>query len=589
MNTQIKICGVSNPEMAIAIAMKGVNYIGIIFHEKSKRRVDITLGKAIADSTKRGGAIPVAVFGEHSGLKMQEICDATGIKVAQLHGNLSRAEHHMLSNGIQKIFVVHVDKMGNITNIDDSIQSIDTERDAILFDNIDKNSELIVITPSIINIAKKFKTFIAGGINKNNISNILEQCQPYAIDLCSGVESSEGEKSLELVKEILSETSRYGRYGGTYMPESLMAAITKLASAFHQIKNDPQFRDEFDNLLKQYAGRPTPLTEVVQFQQLCKGPRLFLKREDLLHTGAHKINNALGQCLVAKKMGKVRIIAETGAGQHGVATATACARLNLDCVIYMGAVDIVRQAPNVDKMRLLGAKVIAVEEGSKTLKDAVNAALRDYASSFHNTHYCLGSALGPHPYPEMVAYFQSVIGQETHEQCQKMFGKLPDLVIACVGGGSNAIGIFSAFLDQEVRLVAVEAGGTGLQHAARFQGGSPGILHGCMSYLLQDKNGQVLNTHSISAGLDYPLIGPQHAHLYETNRVEYTSCTDDEALHAFKALSQSEGIIPALESAHALAYYLREAPTLDPNSIVIINLSGRGDKDLAQLTAGGLL
>lgn len=584
MNTQIKICGVTDPEMAKKIALAGVNYIGIIFHEASKRRVDIPLGKAIADSAKASGAIPVAVFGEHPGIMMQEICNATGINVAQLHGKLSRTEHHTLSHDIQRMFVIHVDKKGQIKDdLDDCIQSLDPKRDAILFDNHHKNSAHIVITPIIINIVKKFKTFVAGGIDKHNVRTLIDQCNPYAIDLCSGVENSDGEKSLEMIQEIIRETQRYGCYGGTYMPELLMAPISQLASDFHLIKNDPQFREEFDTLLKQYAGRPTPLTEVVQFRQIAKGPRLFLKREDLLHTGAHKINNALGQCLLAKKMGKNRIIAETGAGQHGVATATACARLGLNCVIYMGSVDIIRQASNVDKMRLLGAKVIAVEEGSKTLKEAVNAALRDYAGSFENTHYCLGSALGPYPYPQMVAYFQAIIGQETQEQCQAMFGKLPDLIIACIGGGSNAIGIFSAFLDKEVQLVGVEAGGTGSLHAARFQGGSPGILHGCKSYLLQDANGQVMNTHSISAGLDYPMIGPQHAQLYESHRVEYTSITDEEALHAFKTLSLSEGIIPALESAHALAYYIKIAPKLNPDSIVIVNLSGRGDKDIAQL------
>lgn len=590
MNTQVKICGITDPKIAKTIAMKGVNYIGIIFHEESKRKVDIALGKAIADSAKGGGAIPVAVFGEHSGIMMQEICNATGISVVQLHGKLSQAEHHTLTKDIQKIFVFKVDQKGNINdNIDERIQMMDPEQDSVLFDNLEKNSIPILLTPKIIRIARKYKTFIAGGINKSNIRSLIDQCQPYAIDLCSGVENSRGEKKLEMINEILNETARYGRYGGRYMPESLMAPLTQLASEFHHIKNDPQFQNEFNSLLKEYGGRPTPLTEVKRFQLFAKGPRIFLKREDLLHTGAHKINNALGQCLLAKKMGKVRVIAETGAGQHGVATATACARLGLECIVYMVAIDLIRQAPNVDKMRLLGANVIAVEDGSKTLKEAVNAALRDYASSFQNTHYCLGSALGPHPYPEMVAYFQSVIGQETQEQCHTIFGKSPDLIIACIGGGSNAIGIFSAFLKQDVQLVGVEAGGTGLQHAARFQGGSPGILHGCMSYLLQDENGQVQNTHSISAGLDYPMIGPQHAHLYETKRVKYNLCTDDEALHAFKILSQTEGIIPALESAHALAYYLREAPKMHPDSIVIVNLSGRGDKDITQLARRELL
>ena len=387
--------------------------------------------------------------------------------------------------------------------------------------------------------------------------------------------------------------TQYGKFGGIYLPESLMAQIQELADCFEAFKQDDSFNIEFRELLEMYAGRSTPLTEAKNLRKVFHGPRLFLKREDLLHTGAHKINNALGQCLLAKRMNKKRIIAETGAGQHGVATATACARLGLECVIYMGQKDIERQLPNVEKIKLLGANVIPVNTGSRTLKDAVNAALRDYATNFETTHYCLGSALGPYPYPQMVEYFQSVIGKETARQCREIIGRNPDLIIACVGGGSNAIGIFSAFLDDpKVKLVGVEAGGFGDklgQHAARFKGGEPGVLHGCYSYLLQTKEGQVMPTHSISAGLDYPMIGPQHAALYESKRVEYTSIKDVEAVTAFKCLSKTEGIIPALESAHALGFYIREVNNLDPESIVVINLSGRGDKDLPQLLCKGLI
>lgn len=386
---------------------------------------------------------------------------------------------------------------------------------------------------------------------------------------------------------------RFGEFGGLYMPESLMAAMHHLANTFEKIRNDKAFVHDYAECLKNYAGRPTPLTEVLSFRKTANGPRLFLKREDLLHTGAHKINNSLGQCLLAKKMNKTRVIAETGAGQHGVATATACAYLNLECVIYMGEIDVIRQRPNVEKMKLLGATVITVDSGSKTLKDAVNEALRAYAESFETTHYCLGSALGPYPYPEMVAYFQSVIGKETKDQCHKIIGRNPDHIIACVGGGSNAIGIFSAFLDDEkVNLIGVEAGGHGSklgEHAARFSGGSPGILHGCYSYLLQSPEGQVAETHSISAGLDYPMVGPQHAQLYTNKRVMYTSVTDTEALHAFKLLSKTEGIIPALESSHALAYYIKMSKKVKSDSCVIVNLSGRGDKDLPDLIARKLV
>ncbi len=377
-------------------------------------------------------------------------------------------------------------------------------------------------------------------------------------------------------------------FGGTYLPEILMAPIQALKDSWERFGSDPAFLEEFLQHLKDYAGRETPVTEVTRFAKAINGPRIFLKREDLLHTGAHKLNNALGQCLLAKKMGKTRIIAETGAGQHGVAVATACAYLDLKCVVYMGQLDIERQAPNVSKMRLLGAEVIPVDKGTQTLKDAVNEALRDYSFSSDDSHYCLGSALGPEPYPEMVAAFQSVIGTEAAAQMQAKIGRAPDLIVACVGGGSNAIGIFSAFIDNPaVKLIGVEAGGTGDKHAARFKSGRPGVLHGCYTYLLQDAEGQILPTHSISAGLDYPAVGPQHSTLYTSGRAEYCSASDEEALAAFKLLSQTEGIIPALESSHALAYVMKIASQLPKDQVILINLSGRGDKDLPQLFARG--
>jgi tryptophan synthase beta subunit len=380
---------------------------------------------------------------------------------------------------------------------------------------------------------------------------------------------------------------QYGSFGGAFVSELLVAPLQELKSFWKEKRGE--LLEELAPLLKNYAGRPTALTEVKNFSKAIDGPRIFLKREDLLHTGAHKLNNALGQCLLAKKMGKTRIIAETGAGQHGVATATACAFLGLPCVIYMGSVDMKRQEPNVRKMKLLGAEVHEVKTGSQTLKDAVNSALRDWASSHEATHYCLGSALGPDPFPEMVATFQSVIGKEAKEQCPEK----PDLVVACVGGGSNAIGIFSAFLDDErVALVGVEAGGEGKgrgEHAARFEGGSLGVLHGCYTYVLQDEEGQIETTHSISAGLDYPAVGPQHAFLFESGRVQYTSVTDEEALEAFKILTKTEGIIPALESSHALGYVVAIAKTFPKEKKILINLSGRGDKDLPQLFERGHL
>lgn len=379
---------------------------------------------------------------------------------------------------------------------------------------------------------------------------------------------------------------RYGEYGGMFIPELLIAPIKELTQAWNIAKADKTFIELFQQKLANYAGRPTPLTEVAGFSAFINGPRIFLKREDLLHTGAHKLNNALGQCLLAKRMGKKFIIAETGAGQHGVATAAACAHLNMPCKIYMGRTDMERQAPNVARMKLMGAEVIPVDHGTATLKDAVNEALRDWSASYEDTHYCLGSALGPHPFPEMVAFFQSVIGSECRSQCKNM-NISPDMVIACVGGGSNAIGIFSGFLEnQQVALIGVEAGGHGMQlgeHAARFRALSKGVLHGCYTYILQNADGQIATTGSISAGLDYPAIGPQHAYLFDEHRAEYVAASDDEAVNALKILAKTEGIICALESAHALAYLVKIAPSLNKDKIIIVNLSGRGDKDLPQL------
>lgn len=378
----------------------------------------------------------------------------------------------------------------------------------------------------------------------------------------------------------------FGEFGGQFIPEILVDPVAEINQLFAEVMSDDKFSRELLSALREYAGRPTPLTYAERLSDYLGNVDIYLKREDLLHTGAHKLNNALGQCLFAKKLGKKRIIAETGAGQHGVATATACARLGLECVIYMGAVDMLRQAPNVQRMKLLGAKVIGVTTGTQTLKDAVNAALRDWAASFEQTHYCLGSALGPAPFPEMVATFQSIIGQETYEQALHAFGVLPDVIVACVGGGSNAIGIFAEFIPyKDVALIGVEAGGRGAlpgEHAARFFDKQIGVLHGVRSYVLQDEDGQISETHSISAGLDYPSIAPQHAFLQDSGRAEYSSANDDEALAAMQTLARLEGIIPALESSHALAYVMREKEQLQGQKVVI-NLSGRGDKDLGQI------
>jgi tryptophan synthase beta chain len=379
----------------------------------------------------------------------------------------------------------------------------------------------------------------------------------------------------------------YGRFGGSYVPEILVGALKDLEKEYARLSKDPDFRDELDHLLSTYAGRPTPLYFARRLSETVGGAMIYLKREDLAHTGSHKINNALGQALLAKRRGKPRVIAETGAGQHGVATATACALLGLKCEVYMGEVDTMRQRLNCFRMHLLGAKVNTVRTGSRTLKDAINEALRDYASSSDTTHYLIGSVVGPHPYPQLVRDFQSVIGEEAREQILAETGRLPDALVACVGGGSNSIGLFHPFLeDAEVRMYGVEAGGKGLstgKHSASVAAGSEGVLHGSRTMVLQNSDGQIDETHSIAAGLDYPAVGPEHAFLSEAGRAEYSAVDDREALSAFHVLSETEGIIPALESAHAIAFAVKLAKTMPRQAMIIVGLSGRGDKDVGQV------
>jgi tryptophan synthase beta chain len=386
--------------------------------------------------------------------------------------------------------------------------------------------------------------------------------------------------------KIPDNKGHFGQYGGRFVPETLMPALIELEAAYSRYKKDKSFKKELAALSKDYVGRPTSLYFAKNLTKQIGGAKIYLKREDLCHTGAHKINNALAQSLLAKRMGKKRVIAETGAGQHGVATATGAALTGLKCDIYMGSKDIKRQSLNVFRMRLLGAKVIDVPIGSKTLKDAINEALRDWTTNVEDTHYVLGTAFGPHPYPAMVRDFQSVIGREARRQILKAEGKLPDCLIACVGGGSNSIGLFHPFLKDRIRMIGVEAGGHGVRsgkHAARFAGGSLGVFQGCKSYLLQDRDGNVLETHSVSAGLDYASIGPEHCYLKDLKRIKYTYANDKEALKAFELLSRTEGIIPALESAHAVAEAVKVASKMSKRSVIIVNLSGRGDKDVEQV------
>jgi tryptophan synthase beta chain len=388
------------------------------------------------------------------------------------------------------------------------------------------------------------------------------------------------------VLQVPDSHGHFGPYGGMFVPETLMSALNDLTAEYERAKIDPAFQSELAELLHDFAGRPTPLYFAARLTKNLGGAKIYLKREDLLHTGAHKINNALGQILLARRMGKTRIIAETGAGQHGVATATVAARFGYECVIYMGSVDMERQALNVARMRFLGAKVVAVTAGQATLKEAINEAMRDWVTNVRTTHYILGSALGSHPYPMMVRDFHRVIGLEAREQIQEREGRLPDVLIACVGGGSNAIGLFHPFLDDKtVRMIGVEAGGEGIRtgkHAARFQGGRLGVLQGTKTFILANEDGQIELTHSVSAGLDYAAIGPEHSYLRDQKRIEYVYATDDEALAAFRTLAETEGIIPALETAHAVAHVIKIAPSLRPDKLIIVNCSGRGDKDVSQ-------
>jgi tryptophan synthase beta chain len=393
----------------------------------------------------------------------------------------------------------------------------------------------------------------------------------------------------KILGSLPDDRGHFGPYGGLFVAETLMEPLQELADAYRRFLQDTEFRKELDEDLANYVGRPSPLYFAQRWSRELGGARIYLKREDLNHTGAHKVNNTVGQALLAKRMGKTRIIAETGAGQHGVATATVAARLGLECVVYMGSVDIARQEANVYRMRLLGAEVRSVESGSKTLKDALNEAMRDWVTNVDNTFYIIGTVAGPHPYPAMVRDFQAVIGREAREQIQRQAGRLPDALVACVGGGSNAIGLFYPFLDdQEVAIYGVEAAGDGLEsghHAAPLCAGKPGVLHGNRTYLMEDGDGQIIETHSISAGLDYPGVGPEHAWLKDSGRATYTAITDQEALVAFHQLTRTEGIIPALESSHALAYAAKLAPTMGPDQIILVNLSGRGDKDMHTVAA----
>lgn len=568
----IKICGLTNADTAYQTALAGADLIGLLFSDCSPRKISLEMAVEISQKARLGGAEIVGVFVDETYEEILHIINTLNLKYVQLHGEKVYDYGYKLAKDIHIIYLANNQPLPNYLSV---------QRDFLLFDKT-------------IPTATNFRFLLAGNLSSANVKDMINNYAIDGIDVSSSLESSLAIKDINKIRQFISlaRPERYGRFGGRFIAELLVAPLKQLEDGYKQWLDNLELQKIYQDILINTLGRPTPITEIKKFvsaiaKNVTSCPRIFLKREDLVHTGAHKINNAVGQCLLAKYMGKTRIIAETGAGQHGVATATACAMLGLSCTIYMGSVDIKRQAVNVDKMKLLGAKVVAVTSGSQTLKDAVNEALRDWAATFDYSHYCLGSALGPYPFPKIVADLQSVIGREAHKQMQDVYHLPPTHVIACIGGGSNAIGIFNQFIaDETVKLIGVEAGGRGSglgNNAARFGDGSIGVLHGSKTYVLQDNNYQVSNTYSISAGLDYPAVGPQHAYLHTIGRVEYTSVTDEQAVSAFKLLTATEGIIPALESSHALAYVVKHIDNFSAKDVLLINLSGRGEKDLAQL------
>lgn len=588
--TKIKVCGIANAKDALHISRLGIDYLGFIINvQNSPRSLTIKELKLITDKIKRVKTVGVFVDEEIDFVK--KTIKKCGLDVVQLHGN----ESVEYCEGLKS--VVEVWKAVIIKNKDD-LEKVTKYRkvvDKILFDSgkgSGKQIDFGLLQGRKIDI-------LAGGLGINNITESIKKLRPEIIDLNSCVEVEPGKKDINLIKEIISmnkiftttkydadEDGYFGKYGGQYVPELLSVPLKELEQAYNKAKTDPQFGKELMDLYKNYSGRPTPLSFAANLTKQLGGAKIYLKNEGLNITGAHKINHCLGQALLARRMGKTRLIAETGAGQHGLATATVAAKFNMDCTVFMGEVDYFRQRPNVFWMEQLGAEVIPVKYGAKRLKDAVMAAIQDWISSYKDSYYLLGSALGPHPYPSIVRDLQNIVGVEVEKQLQQAEESLPDYLIACVGGGSNAIGLFNNFLENEnVKMIGVEAGGKDVnktgQHAARFQGKSKvGVVEGYKSFFLQDEDGQVQPTHSISAGLDYAGVGPQHALLFERGRVEYKSVSDEEVLDAFKLLAKTEGILAALESSHAVAQCIKLAPKLDKDKIIVVNISGRGDKDI---------
>lgn len=582
---KVKMCGLRRAEDAAYAVACGADALGVVHVPSSARYADLPNAQAIF-ATASDEMWKVLVVVDIAAGELAEKVAACGANAVQLCGEEEASEFEDFAYPIFRRIGVNENAVAEMEKWEGIARCFVLEKSGVA-----GGSGETVDFDRASTLAKLGPCLLAGGLDGARVAEAVEKVHPLGVDASSRLESKPGIKDPVMVKEFVDAALEaidlthagptFEGFGGRFAPETLMPSLLALEDAWREATADPSFQEELDDLLCNYAGRATPLTFANRLSEEI-GVDVWLKREDLLHTGAHKLNNALGQALLATRMGKTRILAETGAGQHGVATATVCAKLGLECVVYMGAVDAARQRPNLQRMELLGARVVVVEHGQQTLKDAINEAMRAWVTD-PDAHYLLGSALGPHPFPALVAGFQEVIGREAFAQFEQQAGGLPDTVVACVGGGSNAIGIFRGFVQhKEVELVGVEAAGEGIEtgrHAARFSGGIPGVLHGCHTWLLQDEDGQILHTHSVSAGLDYAAVGPEHAALHALGRARYESATDTQALDAFAKLSLLEGIVPALESSHAIAWVIANQKSLQGKR-VIVNLSGRGDKDL---------
>ncbi|MCR5415617.1 MAG: tryptophan synthase subunit beta [Pseudobutyrivibrio sp.] len=586
--TTIKLCGLTREaDIEQANELKP-EYIGFVFYEKSRRNVSRQQAKHLK-SMLNPEIKAVGVFVDAPTKEVEDLFNENIIDVAQLHGHEDEDYiKELMDNNIPVI------KTFKANSTEEIIKAEKSSADMIMFDAGNGQGETLKDWKLLTYIDRPF--ILAGGLNQENVAKAIEVANPYGVDVSSGIETDklkDGHKMREFVKAVREDKpvtkskGRFGVHGGQYIPETLMNAVNELEEAYNHYKDDPEFNRELKELLDEYAGRPSLLYYAEKMTKDLGGAKIYLKREDLNHTGSHKINNVLGQALLAKKMGKTRLIAETGAGQHGVATATAAALLDMECVVFMGKEDTERQALNVYRMKLLGADVVPVTSGTATLKDAVSECMREWTTRIDDTHYCLGSVMGPHPFPTIVRDFQAVISRESRQQILEKEGRLPDAVIACVGGGSNAMGSFYHYIgDDGVRLIGCEAAGRGIdtfETAATVNTGKVGIFHGMKSYFCQDEYGQIAPVYSISAGLDYPGVGPEHAYLHDIGRAEYVPVTDVEAVEAFEYIAKTEGIIAAIESSHAIAYARKLAPTMRKDQIIIVTVSGRGDKDCAEI------